>query len=520
MRHTCSLPVRVALIAMLGIPAGACTSWKTQPVAPDQTLAKSPNQVRVTRSDGSKVVLRRPAIVEDSLVGEPPGDPARRIAQRLAIPLSDVQSVAVQQVNAGRTVLLLTGVGLTAAAVIAAATWDGPLGGSSSSGGSGSGSGTGMASCPLVYSWDGSNWRLDSGTFGGAIAPALARTDVDNLVYATSQAGFLRLRVANELDETDYVDALSILAVDHDSGVTVAPDFEGRIYTLGRLTPPLTASDFRGADALARVRAPDGWNWESNPSGRNPAVAADIRDGIELTFVRPHGSGARLVLDGNNSPWAAYLMQEFVAAHGRDTRAWYDSLAAHPGLARQLGAILSDEAFLGVSVWLAGRWERQGQIWEAGPEVVKRQVFPLDLSRVPGDTVRIRLESAPSFWLIDHVALDFSRPAPVTVQELWPERALDPSGVDITGLLGSKDRQHYVMDKGIVAELTFRVPNVPAGRSRSYLVRSSGWYRIHGPETQPADTALLSQVLTEPHGASRLAVARFNHALLALGSWQ
>lgn len=514
MRRPYSTLVRAALIATLGMPAIACMSWKTQPVSPDQALAKSPTQVRVTRADGSKVVLLRPAIVADSLIGEPPGDPTKRIAQRVAIPLSEVQSVAVQRLSAGKTALLIAGVGLTALAVVAAATDEGPTFRPSPPGGGGGP----PVSCPLVYSWDGTSWRLDSGTFGGAIAPALARTDLDNLVYAGSQNGLLRLRVANEQAETDYLDALSVLAVDHDPGLTVAPDGEGRIYTLGKLAPPLRASDFRGADALSRVRAPDGWNWESNPSGRDTAVTADLRDGIELTFVRPRRSGARLVLDGNNTPWAAHLMQEFVAAHGRDTRAWYDSLAAHPELARGLGAMLAAEAFLGVSVWSAGGWDRQGYIWEAGPEVAKRQVFQLDLSRVEGDTVRIRLESAPSFWLIDHVALDFSRPAPVAVHELWPERALDPSGVDVSELLGSKDGQHYVMENGIAAELSFRVPDAPAGRSRSYLVRSSGWYRIHGPEAQPADVALLRQVLTEPHGASRLAVARLNDALVAIGS--
>src|SRR5436309_9699937 len=34
---------------------------------------------------------------------------------------------------------------------------------------------------------------------------------------------------------------------------------------------------------------------------------------------------------------------------------------------------------------------------------------PLDLSRVAGDTVRLRLESIPSFWLLDQVALDLDR---------------------------------------------------------------------------------------------------------------
>jgi hypothetical protein len=516
MQRACGLAGRVALLAVLGLHAGACMSWKTQSVAPEEVVAKRPDQVRLSLASGSHLVVVGPTIVGDSLIGAPAGTNPQRIAQRIAIPLSDIQSVEVQRLNAGRTALVIAGLGVTAAVVIAAATWDGPLGSGSGGGSSSGGGDTYGASCPMVYSWDGSSWRLDSGTFGGAIAPALARTDVDNLLYATALNGVLRLRVANELNETDYLDALSVLAVDHAPGVTVAPAADGRIYALGKLAAPLSARDDRGGDALARVRAADGWSWESSPSGRDSARVADIRDGLELAFPKPATAEARLVVEGNNTPWAAHLTQELVAAHGRETRAWYDSLSAYPALARGLGEMMAHEAFLGVSVWSGGSWEHQGYVWEAGPEIVKGQVFPLDLSRVEGTTVRIRLESAPSFWLIDQVALAASGPEPESITELWAASAVDEGGSDLSALVRAVDRQHWVMENGASAELRFQVPDVPAGRARSYLVRSAGWYRIHAPETQAPDVALLRRVLTEEHAASRVAVARFNDALRAM----
>jgi hypothetical protein len=510
MRRAYALLGRITLLAALGLHAGACMSWKTQPVSPDQVVAKNPDQVRVTLGNGSRIVVARPTIIGDSLIGTAPGSDPKPAMPRRVIPLSDIRSVQVQRVNAGKTALLIAGVGVTAVAVIAAATWDGPLGGG--------GSEHPAVSCPLVYSWDGSSWRLDSGTFGGAVAPALARTDVDNLMYATAQNSVLRLRVANELNETDFLDALSVLAVDHAPGLTVAPGGDGRIYALGKLAPPLSAWDDRGNDALPRVRAPDGWGWESSLSGRDTSRVADIRDGIELAFLKPPTADARLVLDGSNTPWAAHLTQELVAAHGRETRAWYDSLGTYPGLARSLGDMMVREAFLGVSVWSGGKWERQGYIWEAGPEIVKRQVFPLDLSRIDGDTVRIRVESAPSFWLIDHVALGASESGPIEVRELRAESAVDQSGADVAPLISSLDGRHYVMENSVSAELGFRVPDVPVGRARSYLVRSSGWYRIHAAELKTPDVALLRKVLTEPYGASRVAVGRMNDAMRAMST--
>jgi Tol biopolymer transport system component len=372
-------------------------------------------------------------------------------------------------------------------------------------------------SCPLVYSWDGKHWRLDSGTFGGAIVRALTRTDLDNLDFATPQNGVLRLKLADELNETDYIDGIDVLAVDHDSGVTVAPDGAGRLYSLGRMTEPTGAWDFRGGDVLSQIKAADGRNWESSPAARDTARTADIRDGIELSFPKPdRARTARLVVDANNSPWAAVMMQAFVAAHGRATQAWYDSLDAAPTLARQMFAKLAREAFLSVSVRIDEHWEQQGTVWEAGPEVVKRQVVPLDLSRVRGHTVQIRLESVPSFWLIDHVALDVSHPRPLRVTRLSATTALDQRGRNVLDLLAPVDGRFLKMETGEFAELRYQVPKLRTGQVRTFLVQSTGYYRIHSPEVGDPDLALLHRLLTEPHAISRIAVARMNGLLLAL----
>jgi hypothetical protein len=237
---------------------------------------------------------------------------------QVGIPLSDVRTIEVRKVDGGRTAALVVGLGVTALAIAAIAALDDwepiDLGGNT-------GSGSGEYSCPLVYSWDGKEWRLDSGTFGGAIARALARTDVDNLEYATADAaGVLRLKVADELHETDYVDALHVLAVDHAPDVEIVPDGDGRLHAIGSAASPSSATDFAGRDALARVAERDGWHWESVPTGRDPARAADVRDGLILEFARADGATeAHLVVDGNNTMWAALLLKEFVEAHGTAT---------------------------------------------------------------------------------------------------------------------------------------------------------------------------------------------------------
>jgi hypothetical protein len=323
--------------------------------------------------------------------------------------------------------------------------------------------------------------------------------------------------MANEQAETDYVDAVSVLAVDHAADVTVAPSSDGAVHALGALQLPFRAVDYRGHDALARVRAADGWSWESRPSRRDTTRAEDLRDGVVLAFARPRGATtARLVVDGTNTPWAALMVTRFVAAHGRATQAWYDSLATDPRMARALGAMIAREGFLDVQVRGAGGWVHQEFMREAGPEVSKRQVVTLDLKDVEGDTVEIRLESAPMFWLVDHVALDFTPARAVQATELHAARATDARARDLRPTLRTADRGYQVLETGDVIELAFRVPPVPVGLRRSDLLRSTGWYRIHSPDTAEPDIALLREVMERPRGAARVSVARFNEAMQAL----
>ena len=503
-RNGCPSYRVVSAVTLLTFGLG-CTSWKTQQLAPEQVVAsKRPDQVRVIQSNGAQLELWSPQLSNDSLVGRLQRTDSTKLT---GMPLADIKELHVRGVSAGKTVLLAAGVGVTVLLIAAAV----------SSGDAYYVRPPDTLSCPVVYSWDGQHWRLDSGTFGGAIMPALSRTDVDNLLHAAAVRDTVRLRVANVSRETDYLDYLAVLAVDHRPGTVVVPDGEGRLHSLGAPVAPIAAADFRGSDVLARVHRSDGWSWESAPGGRDSSRAADVRDGVELSFQRPPGTtAARLLVDASNTAWAELMMARFVALHGDATQAWYDSVAADGRLARRIGGMMAREVYLDVSVRVDGRWERQGLVREAGPEISKQQIVPLDLSGVSGDTVTIRLESAPSLWLVDRVAIDYSAPESFTAREITPSRAVDHSGRDIRTLLATADEREYVMERGDRAELAFAVPPIPSGRARSYVLVTRGWYRLDVPATGAPQFALLERVLGEPLAASRLITGDLGRAIATL----
>jgi hypothetical protein len=298
-----------------------------------------PDRVRLVLVNKAQVTVHGPAIDGDRLVG---WTRSERTGNRDAsYPLADIQSLETSAISKGRTAALAAGIGVTALLVIAAiaAAGDEPAPAT-----------TTRFSCPLIYSATDAGWRLDSGTFGGAIMRSLRRTDVDNLDFARPRGGVLTLKLANELDETDFVDAIDVLAVDHPPATTVGPSPDGTLHALGPLDPPVQARDFSGHNVLSSVSSADGRSWESALRARHPGSMA-TRDGIELSFRRPDkATSARLVVDARNTPWSSFLLGEFVAAHGNRTADWYAALEAEPARAAEMQAFLAREAFLRVSV--------------------------------------------------------------------------------------------------------------------------------------------------------------------------
>ena len=97
----------------------------------------------------------------------------------------------------------------------------------------------------------------------------------------------------------------------------------------------------------------------------------------------------------------------------------------------------------------------------------------------------------------------------MTVQELGADAERDD-------VLAAIDGRALRLEPGETRAVSYRVPPVPAGKSRSYLLRSTGWYRIHMPATADPQVVLLHRLMTEPDAVSRYAVSRMNDALRAM----
>ena len=135
---------RLAFTVWLAASAGACTSWQTVNVSPDQLIAeKHPGKIRVTQQDGRRMEIDAPTTAGDTLLGtilpstvtvhEPLGQGQYKTSTRVVgadtstqarIPFSDMTRIETRHVSEGKTIGLVVGILAVGALVVGAAAME------------------------------------------------------------------------------------------------------------------------------------------------------------------------------------------------------------------------------------------------------------------------------------------------------------------------------------------------------------------------------------------------------------
>ena len=129
------------------------------------------------------------------------------------------------------------------------------------------------ASCPYLYTWNGTNFEfitdfLGGGEMGGwAGKGAYNFPDSDEFVRIApgklkAKDGFYELRVTNELEEVMYLDKVKLVAIEHDKAAEVYPN-EGlgqsekpqeAIISAPNAHPPISAVNSNGENIVSKIK--------------------------------------------------------------------------------------------------------------------------------------------------------------------------------------------------------------------------------------------------------------------------
>ena len=98
-------------VLLLALYSAGCHSWHSDNLTPLEIISRDhPSLIRLTTRRGAQVVLHRPVVTNDSVVGVTRSGPIRLGAD-------EIERLEVRQLNAARTIGLVVGVSAGVAAV-------------------------------------------------------------------------------------------------------------------------------------------------------------------------------------------------------------------------------------------------------------------------------------------------------------------------------------------------------------------------------------------------------------------
>ncbi len=446
------------------------------------------NLIRIQTADGREFAVISSTEVEEKVHFS--------ATAPITIPLSEVQQVWIAKESGGPSTVGIILAVLGVAAVVAVIGMIAALNKLEN-----------MESCPFIYSWDGEEYVLDAEPFGAAASEGLKRTDWAEMTNLREADGKYRVRLANEQDETQYMDELKLVVVDHSPGIIVAPDLAGRVHTFSDPQPPIAAVDQAGRDILAFVAKNDPSFWLSPLEDRGPDGDGDFRDELTFEFPKPEGAKrAKLLTNLWTTQWGALSTRKFLELFGSSLPEQYEDIDRHgPTYFRLMNWIASEELFA-LKVWVEtpGGWKVRGMITEGSPAITKDKAYVLDVSDAPGDVLRIKLRPPVNFWMVNYLGVDYGEDQPVHITEIAAESAVDHTGRDVRAELSATDSTYHVSpNPGERTELVFAAPPLREGLERTVLVKAAGFYRAHLHAKGEPQTELIGRFLGEPGFAAR-----------------
>lgn len=357
-------------------------------------------------------------------------------------------------------------------------------------------------SCPFIYSFDGREYIFDAEPYGGAICPGMQRTEWCNLEHLRPVTGKYRIKITNEVDETQRTDEVKLLVVDHPGGMLVAADETGGMHTFARPQPPDQAYDRDGNSITGRVAADDRLFWVTPENALDPETRNSMKDELTFEFRKPRDvRTVKILFNGCNTLWASQMLRRFLELRGNEVGAHYQMLNERGPFYQALMEWNRDAELylLQLRVEKPSGWRTMGTMVGGGPFVSESKAYVVDIRDIPGDVLKIRLTPPAGFWMINHIAVDYSDDAPVQATELSAVQGEDSQGQDVLGLLDKTDGRYLEMPEiGNEASLVFEAPQLKNGLERSVFLKASGYYDIHLHAQGESQRGLLKRFREDP----------------------
>jgi len=348
----------------------------------------------------------------------------------------------------------------------------------------------GEGSCPYIYTSDENGFLLQGEALVGALNKGAQRSDTVVLTARPTRDGFYRVRVATELEETNFIDHVHLEVVPHDANSRIVTDQKGRIYEVANWLPPVRAIDSTGEDVLQTLTKADRLYW----SGKNRQGHLDgaIRDWVEVSFSLPEAANqVLLIIRGRNTRFMQDAYHAYIRQFGPGFPRLIRAVSSFGSYRSTLDRLMTSAGLsLDLAYWNGKRWIDSGHIKPLGPAADQWKAYPIEPSKSPVKRLRVRFAAMPEAWMLDAVHLGLK-----VNTDLKSER-LNLKAVELSGpialpkqpdldLLLEADGRYLEIKTGHSADFLFGKVSLPTDKPRTAVLRLTGFYQENHDATVP-----------------------------------
>ncbi|MBK7866619.1 MAG: hypothetical protein IPJ75_06260 [Ignavibacteriales bacterium] len=339
-------------------------------------------------------------------------------------------------------------------------------------------------SCPFIYSFDGEKYVFDAEPLGGAVSKAFERTDYNKLKSLKEIDGEYKLKITNEVYETEYIDEMRCFGVDHAQNTTGTMNNDGSIFALSQGAKVEYATDEEGRDIKPFLVDNDLVAWQTNmPFHDQNRTKHKIKFGFKM---KKGAKKATLVYNVGTTHWGSTMLSEMLELQGKNLEEHYVNLDKKGEYYNFTMDFLRREELydLELKMKINGEFKTQAVLQGGGPFKTENRVVELDLSEIKGEMVEFEVNPAVGFWTLDNFTLYYDEPQQAFGEEIKVSKTIDHNGKDISEKISYSDENYYDMPTtGDWVFATYKAQPVKEGMKRTIFMKTKGWYKIHMPPT-------------------------------------
>jgi hypothetical protein len=333
-----------------------------------------------------------------------------------------------------------------------------------------------FGSCPTVYSEQGDEKRLDAECFSYSIAPWGEKNDLDRLQGARLEDGTVAIIVRNEALETHYINALSLVTVDHPLRSEIFPTPLLGVAIFGRESRLLSAVDSRGRDVLDQISARDDRFFESDTGLIHDLSLHDTRDWLDITVDVPRGAKTMIVAlrVRNTLMNTVFLYDVLLGGRGVHALDWMGSDIKSLWRALKLRNWYHPRFGLSVELPEGSAFREAAYIPDTGPIVWHETAVEVKAPRAGRQILRFSF--LPGNWSVDWIGVSFEHGLKATVNSYEASAISGEKGDSLARLVRKDDKDYLITSPRDEYRFEFRPASGPTGMRRSYLLSSRGYY--------------------------------------------